>query len=73
MPAAPVKRFYSIREVATTFSLTYNGIYNLVQQGEIPAVRVGKAIRIPGSWVAAAISVSGERDWKADPGQKEED
>ena len=63
MTVPAVKRFYSIREVASTFSLTYNGIYNLVQQGEIPAVRVGRAIRIPGSWVAAAISVSGERDY----------
>lgn len=43
------ERYLSIREVALRFDVPYQTIWEMVRRGEIPAVRVRRAIRIPES------------------------
>lgn len=42
-----------VRDVATELGVSRSRVYQLLRAGEIPAVRVGGAIRIPkGAWRA---------------------
>ena len=36
-----------VREVATLLSVSKMTIYRLINQGEMPAIRVGRSLRIP--------------------------
>ena len=40
------KAFYSIKEVADMLGVQYQTVYNLVQSGELPCLKVGKLHRI---------------------------
>ena len=40
------KEFYTLEEIAELLSVTYNLIYRLVRNGQIPASRIGKLYRI---------------------------
>ena len=42
-----MKQYLSIREVADQMGFTYQHIWNLIRRGELPAVRMGHALRIP--------------------------
>ena len=38
---------YTVKEYARMWRLSQNAVYEGVRRGEIPAVRMGRAIRIP--------------------------
>ena len=40
-------RPYKVKEFADLADLSLNAVYELVRRGEIPAVRFGRAIRLP--------------------------
>lgn len=41
------KRWVSVADVAVMLSLSSREIYYMIQRGEMPGVRLGRAIRIP--------------------------
>jgi excisionase family DNA binding protein len=38
---------YKVKEYAAVARITPNAVYEMVRRGEVPAVRFGRAIRIP--------------------------
>lgn len=46
--------FLSCVEVARILRVHRQTVYRAIEAGEIPAVRVGKAFRIPASWLHTA-------------------
>ena len=40
-------KYYTVNETAQALGLSKNGLYKLIYAGKIPAVKVGRAIRIP--------------------------
>jgi putative molybdopterin biosynthesis protein len=63
--ARPERRLYSFAEVADTLSLGRATIYDLVNRGELPVVRVGRAVRVPASaldeWVLRKTATAGDQ------------
>ena len=51
-------KFYSLEEVADLLGVTYQLIYKLVRNGEMPALRVGKMYRITGDDLEAYLNKS---------------
>ena len=47
------EKYLSIREVAQAAGVSYQTIWGMVRAGELPAIRVRNAIRIPESALAA--------------------
>ena len=45
--AHPPKPPYKVKEYAQLARVTPNAVYEMVRRGEVPAVRFGRAIRIP--------------------------
>ncbi|MDQ3274472.1 MAG: helix-turn-helix domain-containing protein [Actinomycetota bacterium] len=43
--------FLTVAEVATAMRVSKMTVYRLVHSGELPAVRVGRSFRVPGSAV----------------------
>ena len=43
----PPKPPYKVKEYAAQARVTPNAVYEMVRRGEVPAVRFGRAIRIP--------------------------
>lgn len=39
-------KLYSLKEVAEILGVTYNTVFNLIQNGQIKAVKVGRVLRI---------------------------
>jgi excisionase family DNA binding protein len=48
--------FQSIPQTADDLGLTQRQTYALAQQGRIPSLRAGGAIRVPRSWVREVIA-----------------
>jgi len=42
-------RFYTPKEVAEMFKLSKQTIYNLINRGELEAIKFGNTFRIPGT------------------------
>lgn len=57
MLAEPEKALLTVAEAARRLSLGRATAYQMVQRGELPVVRIGRAVRIPAraleEWVAA--------------------
>jgi len=47
MAARTERQFYTIREASEVLGLHYNTVWRLIQQKEIPAVKIGKTWHIP--------------------------
>jgi excisionase family DNA binding protein len=65
-PAAPAPagpRWLRAREVAARLGLSADQIYAMIARGELPSVRVGRAVRVPedalARWLAARTSPGG--------------
>ncbi len=41
------KKAYKPSEVAKIFGISQNHVYNLIQQGKLPAVKLGSVWRVP--------------------------
>lgn len=50
------KAFLSVNEAAEILGLAASTAYSLVDRGKLPAIRVGKAIRIPASALGRFIT-----------------
>src|SRR5258708_7309100 len=46
-PAAQVRELLRVWELATMLGVTSGRVYQLIAEGEVPATRVGRALRIP--------------------------
>jgi excisionase family DNA binding protein len=47
MPDPEVKAFLNVAEVAEILEVTQRTVYNLIESGECPVIRVGRSLRIP--------------------------
>lgn len=54
-------RLYTVAEVAGLFRVSRMTIYRLVHAGDLPAIRVGRLLRIPASALTAVLTPAGER------------
>lgn len=52
------KRYFSVKEAAEFLGVNIKTIYRAIAAGELPARRIGRAVRIP----RYAIVTDGERD-----------
>lgn len=43
----PVRKVYTVEDAAQLLSVSKGTVYNLIKEGQIKALRIGKAIRIP--------------------------
>lgn len=43
--------FLTVREVMVRLRMSKNAIYEALERGEIPSVRIGRAYRIPAAWL----------------------
>ena len=50
--------FNTVDETATVLRTNRKTVYDAIARGEIPVVRLGRAIRIPGSWLRQAAGLS---------------
>ncbi len=50
------ERLYDVPEVATIVNLHPDFIYKLIRRGDLPAVRVGRAVRVRESTLASWIA-----------------
>ena len=48
-------KFLTVAEVAEMMRVSKMTVYRLVHAGELPAIRIGRSIRVPESAVQAAI------------------
>lgn len=39
-------RYYSVRQIARTYDLSENGVRKMIREGRLPAVRIGRAVRV---------------------------
>jgi excisionase family DNA binding protein len=54
--AVPVeKRTYSVEESAIILGVGKSSFYEAVERKEVPAIRIGRSIRIPMKWVDAKV------------------
>ena len=53
-------------EAAARLALARSTLYLLIAKGELPVVRIGRAVRLPlaalDAWVAKRTEIKGERD-----------
>jgi len=45
-------------EVAALLGISRSTVFRLIESGEIPAVRVGRSVRVPRRWVEQTAGVS---------------
>lgn len=45
-------------EVAALLALSRSEVYRLIEQGRIPAVRIGRSVRVPRRWVEQQAAVA---------------
>jgi excisionase family DNA binding protein len=56
-PAVP-QQLHTVAEVADALRVSTMTVYRLVQSGDLPALRVGRAIRIPADGLGAYLASS---------------
>lgn len=53
-------RLHRVEEVAPQVGLSKSGLYEAIRQGQFPAVRIGKRVRVPESalrdWIARQVA-----------------
>lgn len=54
-PTGTVERLWTASEVARALRLSKATIYRLIDRGDIPALRLGKSVRIPHSAVTSLL------------------
>lgn len=45
-------------EVASLLALSRSEVYRLIERGQIPAVRIGRSLRVPRRWVDEQAAVA---------------
>lgn len=50
-----VRAYYTAAEVADLLALSPSSVYRRIHDGTIPSARVGRAVRVPANFVAAAM------------------
>jgi len=54
----------TVSEAAETLGVSRSHLYNLIQQGHLPTIRLGCSVRIPKAWLERYIEES-VREWQA--------
>jgi excisionase family DNA binding protein len=54
----PPKDWFSVDEVADLLGVNRKTLYDCIQRGEVPVVRLGRIFRIPGSWLKQVEEIS---------------
>lgn len=47
LPTVEERSFLGVRETAAVLGMSTDAIYDAINRGELPSIRVGKTIRIP--------------------------
>jgi excisionase family DNA binding protein len=50
------RRLYRVREVAESWGLSKSKIHQMISDGQIPSVRIGRSVRIPARVVEAYLN-----------------
>lgn len=58
LEAAEGTRLLSLNETAERLGLSRSTLYDRVNRGEIPTMRVGKRHRVPAAWVADTLAAA---------------
>jgi excisionase family DNA binding protein len=51
-----IEHFNRVRVTAKVLDLSEKAVYAAIKRQEIPVIRVGRLVRIPGAWLRAAAS-----------------
>jgi len=54
----------TVSEAAETLGVSRSHLYNLIQQGHLPTIRLGCSVRIPKAWLERYIEES-VQEWQA--------
>lgn len=52
--------YYTPEELSKRFKLSLSTIYNLIEKGELPSIKLGKCYRIPQKGLARTLAMQGE-------------
>lgn len=52
--------FLTVQEAAALVRLSTKTVYHLINDGKIPAIKVGDTVRIPVAWRDALLKAAGE-------------
>lgn len=63
MTTTTARRTLSVSEAAEMLGVSVRTGYRMVDAGEIPAVRIGRSLRVPADWVDQVL-VGAVRDWE---------
>lgn len=53
MSSSLTPRFYTVQEVAQITQIAVPTLYRAIRRGDIPTLKIGRAVRIPAAWVDA--------------------
>ena len=68
MRVVKVEQLFTVNEVAWIVGVTRMTVYRMVHSGQLPAVRIGRSVRIPQSSVTRLILIrENETDLMPDP------
>ena len=56
-----IEQMYRVKEAAEMFAVTKQTVYNLISNGDITSVKIGRSSRIPESAIAKFIEISSHR------------
>jgi excisionase family DNA binding protein len=57
-PQMVFPHFNTVEETAAVLRADRKTVYDAIARGEIPVVRLGRAIRVPGTWLRQAAGLS---------------
>lgn len=64
LPKHDLPHVYKVKEVAGLLRIPLSRMYELVESGEIPCIRLGRSIRIPRSVVERLLNTEQHREVK---------
>ena len=66
--SSEAKTFLTVDDVANRLNMDRKTIYDAIARKEIPALRVGRLLRVPGAWLREAAGVAEADHLAAAPG-----
>lgn len=63
MTTTTARRTLSVAEAAEMLGVSTRTGYRMVDAGEIPAIRIGRSLRVPADWVDQVLA-GVVRDWE---------
>ena len=56
------RRTTDAKDLAVELNLSKNAIYEAIKRGEIPAIRVGRRLLVPGDWLGRKLEAMAEQE-----------